>query len=292
MPAGLDTSAGFFPGRVVILAIGHSARDTWTALARDGLVIEPKPFQLGVRAEHPQDWVDRRRYGASAGHPALGAAEYRLATRVDGVPVYSFCMCPGGGTIPTVNEPGHLCLNGMSGSRRDSPFASSGLVVGLKPEDLGLRDLSACLTWVGAVEARCFAAGGGGYAAPAQGLVDFFHDRKSASLPVSSYPMGTAATRLDDVLPLPVVRALRPALASFDRGITGYLHPAALLLAPESRASSPVRLVRDRFTREAMGNPGVYPVGEGAGYAGGIVSAALDGLLSAAMVVERYAFPG
>ncbi len=289
--AGLETATGFIPGRVAILAIGHSARDTWLALERDGLAVEPKPFQFGVRAEHPQSWIDRRQYGASAGHPALGAAEYKLTARVDGVPVFSFCMCPGGATMPTVSEPGHLCLNGMSASGRDSPFASSGLVVSLRPEDLGLRDLAGCLAWVRTVEAGCFAAGGSTYAAPGQGLVDFLRNRPSPSLPVTSYPLGAIPTRLDDVLPAAVVRALRPALHAFDRRIPGYLHPEALLLAPESRASSPVRLVRDPNTREAVGVPGVFPAGEGAGYAGGIVSAALDGLKSAARVVGTYAPP-
>jgi hypothetical protein len=289
--AGLETSAGFLPGRIAVLATGHSARDTWLALERDGLTVEPKPFQLGVRAEHPQAWVDGRQYGPSAGHPALGAAEYKLTARVAGVPVFSFCMCPGGSTLPTVSEPGHLCLNGMSESRRDAPFASSGLVVSLTPADLGLRDLGGCLAWVRAIEAACFAAGGSDYGAPAQGLVDFFQDRNSRSLPTTSYPLGIAPARLDDVLPAPVVRALRPALLAFDRRIPGYLHPEALLLAPESRASSPVRLVRDIGTREAVGVPGVYPVGEGAGYAGGIISAALDGMKSAASIIGKHAPP-
>ncbi|HUT76954.1 MAG TPA: FAD-dependent monooxygenase [Polyangia bacterium] len=290
--AGLETSSGFRRGCVVLLAIGHSARDTWLALERDGLAIEPKPFQLGVRAEHPQAWVDRCQYGRMAGHPALGAAEYKLTTRVDGVPVFSFCMCPGGSTMPTVSEPGHLCLNGMSASRRDTPCASSGLVVSLEPEDIGLRNLADCLAWVRSIEAACFAAGGSDYSAPAQGLMNFFRDRAGSALPPTSYPLGAVPIRLDDILPAPVVGALRPALLAFDRRIPGYLHPEALLLAPESRASSPVRLVRDTRTREAPGAAGVYPVGEGAGYAGGIVSAALDGMKSAARIIEKFARPG
>jgi hypothetical protein len=289
--AGLETSAGFLPCPVAVLATGHSARDTWLALERDGLTLQPKPFQLGVRAEHPQAWVDRRQYGASAGHPALGAAEYKLTARVEGVPVFSFCMCPGGSTMPTVNEAGHLCLNGMSASRRDSPCASSGLVVSLRPEDLGLHTPADCLAWVRSVEAACFAAGGADYTAPAQGLVDFLRDRASPIPPAASYPLGVRSVRLDEVLPAAVVRALRPALRTFDRRMPGYLHPEALLLAPESRASSPLRLTRDPETREAVGGPGLYPVGEGAGYAGGIVSAALDGLKSAARVIGKHSPP-
>ncbi|MCK9462130.1 MAG: NAD(P)-binding protein [Proteobacteria bacterium] len=291
--AGLLTKEGRIDAEVAVLAIGHSARDTWAALAKCGVRLEPKPFQLGVRAEHPQAWVDARQLGTAAGHPALGAAEYKLAARPDGIPVFSFCMCPGGETMPTINEPDHLCLNGMSENARGSPFASSGLVVTLRPELYGGRDLESCLAFVRGVEARCFAAGGSDYSAPGQRLASFARGdaKRPGPLPATSYSLGATPALLDTVLPGLVVEPLRRAMPLFERSMPGYVHPDAVLLAPESRASSPVRIARDPRTRESGSLPGLFPVGEGAGYAGGIMSAALDGLRSAAAIIERFAPP-
>ncbi len=287
--AGVDTTAGPLDCGVLVLAIGHSARDTWCALDACGLRLEPKPFQLGIRVEHRQAWIDRARFGAAAGHPALGAADYKLAARVDGVPVFSFCMCPGGETMPTVNEPDHLAINGMSRSGRDSAFASSGMVVTLTPEVYGGSDLAACLAFQRSVERTCFRQGGGDYRAPAQRLVDFFEGTPSTTLPETSYRLGVKRARLDEILPPFVSRPLRSALEQFDRRIPGYLHPGAAALAPESRASSPVRILRHPGTLETPTISGIFPAGEGAGYAGGIMSSALDGLNAARRIIEKYA---
>ncbi len=284
----LETTRGEMPCRVGVLAVGHSARDTWTMLNKRGLSLSPKPFQLGVRIEHPQKWLDKVRYGEAAGHPALGAADYKLATRVGGIPVFSFCMCPGGETMPTVNEAGHLAINGMSYHARGSHFSSSAIVVTCDPEMSGAQNLEDCLSFQRRLEADCFAAGGEDYGAPAQGLLDFLEERPSARAPRVSYRLGARVARLDRILPPVVAHCLRAAFGAFDKQIRGYIHPDAALLAPESRASSPVRIDRDRVTSQALGCDGMYPVGEGAGYAGGIMSSALDGLSSAAKIINRY----
>lgn len=284
----LETTAGKMDAGAVLLACGHSARDTWDMLANRGLRIEPKPFQMGIRVEHPQAYIDEARYGSAASHPSLGAADYKLVGRSGDVPVFSFCMCPGGETMPTVNEPSHLCINGMSFHARASRFASSALVVTLTPQVYGGQDLSSCLGFQRAVEQACFLAAGSDYTAPAQRLRDFASGTTSTTLPESSYRLGIAPARLDEILPRCVTDPLRDALGQFERKLHGYLQQDALALAPESRASSPVRIVRDAQTLEAIGAPGVYPVGEGAGYAGGIMSAALDGLNAAAKIIEKH----
>jgi uncharacterized FAD-dependent dehydrogenase len=289
---GLDTTMGSIDCESVILATGHSARDTWLRLREAGVALEPKPFQMGIRAEHSQIELDRYRYGDAAGHPVLCAADYKLATKVDGVPVFSFCMCPGGETMPTVNEPGLLAVNGMSESLRASMFSSSGLVVTLTPEMYGGLDLDSCLAFQRGVEAACFKAGGGYYTAPAQRLVDFQNGVLSKSLPPASYRLGVRSANLAEVLPKIVALPLRRALAAFDRSLPGYLGGDALALAPESRASSPIRIVRDFVTLETPNASGLYPVGEGAGFAGGIMSSALDGLNAAKKIVEKYRPPG
>jgi len=291
--AGVRTSKGRFDTGVALLAIGHSARDTWAMLSSRGVALEPKPFQMGVRAEHPQAWLDQRQYGPAAGHPSLGAADYKVTARPNGVPVFSFCMCPGGETMPTVNEPGHLCVNGMSQNARSSPFASSGLVVTLPPEAYGGRDLESCLAFVRGVESRCFSAAGGAYSAPGQRLAEFAAGavKRASPLPRTGYNLGAVPVVLDTVLPEPVTRSLRKALPIFERQIRGYVHPESVLLAPESRASSPIRIARHAATRESATVLGLYPVGEGAGYAGGIMSAALDGLKSAVAIIEKFAPP-
>ena len=287
---GLDTSLGPLPCRAAVLAIGHSARDTWRMLEGKGIALTPKPFQIGIRVEHPQAWVDEKRYGRAGGDPRLGAADYKLATRVDDVPVFSFCMCPGGETMPTVSEPNRLTINGMSLSRRGSPFASSGMVVTLPPSVYGGGGVEETLRFQREVEARCFAAGGETYSAPAQRLTDFVAGRPSTALPPTSYRLGVRRASLHELLPRSIAQPLRRAIDRFNRKLTGYLQEEAVALAPESRASSPIRIERDAATLEANIG-GVFPVGEGAGYAGGITSAALDGLNAARKIIETFAPP-
>jgi hypothetical protein len=284
------TALGRVDAEVVVLACGHSARDTWEMLARRGFHLQPKPFQMGIRAEHPQSFINEARYGRPA-PSALGAADYKLAGRSGQVPVFSFCMCPGGETMPTVNEPEHLSINGMSLHARASAFSSSALVATLEPNVYDGRDLAACLQFQRRVEKACFRAGGANYSAPAQRLRDFAMGVASTSLPACSYRLGVAPARLDELLPPFLANPLRDALQQFDRQMRGYLQDDALALGVESRASSPVRIVRDPVTLEAVGVQGVYPVGEGAGYAGGIMSAALDGLNAAARIIEKFRPP-
>lgn len=281
-----------FDTKAAILAVGHSARDTLSMLEKEGVQITAKPFQLGVRVEHPQKWLDQIRYGSAAGHEALGAADYKLATKVDGRPVFSFCMCPGGETIPTINEPGHLALNGMSLSARNSDFSSSGLVVTLTPDDYGGKDLQTCLAFQRSIEQKCYAAAGSDYTAPGQSLPDFAAGNTGVhNLPPTSYQLGIAPTVLDTVLPKIVTNAIRKSLQNFERRHRGYIHPESVILAPESRPSSPVRINRDPATMESLSVKGLFPVGEGAGYAGGIMSSALDGLDAARKVIERFCPP-
>ncbi len=290
---GIETTDGPIATTCLVLAIGHSARDTMRMLHSSGVTIDPKPFQMGIRVEHPQKWIDRRQFGRAAGHPSLGAADYKLTARVDGVPIFSFCMCPGGQTIPTVNESGHLCLNGMSGSARDSAFGSSGIVVTLKPEVYGGTNPSKCMAFVETVESACFVAGGSDYSVPAQGLVDFARGVPTkGDLPRTSYPLGTFRSTLDQILPQFVTDPIRTALEQFNRKLPGYLHVDAVAMAPESRASSPLRITRNRETGCCIDIEGIYPVGEGAGYAGGIMSSALDGMSSARFIIGRYRAPG
>ena len=289
---GILTTQGEMEAGAVVTAIGHSARDTIEMLFGAGVRMEPKPFQVGVRVEHPQSWVDQHQYKDAAGHPNLKAAEYKLTTRIANVPVFSFCMCPGGESIPTVNEPGHLCLNGMSRHARDSKFASSGLVVTLRPEDYGGTDIQSCLNFVRRIEATCYKAAGESYGAPAQRLTNFARNEKlSDSLPPNSYRFGAVPTSIDKVLPKMVTAPIRSALAVFNKKIHGYVHPGAIILAPETRASSSIRILRDKTSRESTSIGNLYPVGEGAGHAGGIISSSLDGILAAKHIIESHARP-
>lgn len=286
---GVKTVRETFPTKVAVLAIGHSARDTWKKLQRDGVRLEPKPFQMGIRVEHPQEWINEVQYGEAAGHHSLGAADYKLATRISGRPVFSFCMCPGGETMATVSEPGFLAINGMSQSRRNSPFASSGLVTTLTPDDCGVGDVDSLLKFQRALEKACFETGGGDYTAPAERLVDFEKGVLSPSkLGGVSYRLGVIPAGLHDLFPENMALPLRGALRSFDRALPGYLHPDAIALGPESRASSPVRMLRDADTLQCVTLAGLFPAGEGAGYAGGIMSSALDGLNVARKIIECF----
>jgi len=270
-------------GRAVVLATGHSARDVFSMLAELGVTLEAKAFALGVRVEHPQPLINRIQYGRFADHPKLPNASYRVAETVEGRGVFSFCMCPGGFVVPASTEPGELVVNGMSLSRRDSPYANSGLVIGIEPSDVERAGFSGVLGGIELqrhIERAAFAASSGALSAPATRVTDFLARRGSATVPSTSYIPGLTPTDVGEVLDaagLKLADKLRVALGAFDRKLRGYRTEEAVLIGVESRTSSPVRVPRDPETLEAPGFAGLYPTGEGAGYAGGIVSAALDG---------------
>jgi uncharacterized FAD-dependent dehydrogenase len=252
--------------------------------------LEGKPFQFGVRIEHPQAMVDRWQYGGAAGHPRLPPADYRLVARCaggDGVDLFSFCMCPGGTILPTNESDGLIATNGASRSSRGGPFANSGFVVTLAPSTVS-GDVLAGIDFQRRWEQVAFGATGGSYEVPAQRCADFLADRSSDGRLETSYPLGGRWCALRDLLPGEVVGALRRGLPRLDRKLTGFAGEEALITGPESRASAPVRITRDPATRESVTVRGLYPVGEGAGYAGGIVSAAIDGIRSAESVVRIY----
>ncbi len=284
----LATSRGELGCDAVVLASGHSARDTWHALERDGVALEAKPFQLGVRIEHPQELVDAGRYGKQMAKGLLPPAYYALTCRAsDGAAAaHSFCMCPGGQIVGAVNQPGLLCTNGMSNSLHSSGWANAALVVTLGPRELGPG------TWAGVafqetLERAAFAAGGSDYTAPAQRAPDFLAGRESRSLGATSYRFGVRPGRLDLLLPASVRDAVRRALARFDREIPGFASEAGLLVGVETRSSDPLRLPRDEQSRRARGFSNLFPVGEGSGHAGGIMSAAIDGARSAQGLLEQ-----
>lgn len=285
---GVATSTGYVPAEVVLLGIGHSARDTFQMLLRRGVPLARKPFQMGVRIEQPQEVVNRVKYGAARLEDKLGAADYNLVARGPH-DLFSFCMCAGGHIIPSVSEEGYFCTNGMSLSRRASPFANSGLVVTIPLEMFPGDDPLAGVRLQAQYERRAYEIGRGTYLCPLQGAKDFLAQRPTTTVPPCSYRRGVVLADLAEVIP-PVVReALRHGLPILDRRWRGRFLESATLVGPEARGSSPVRIVRDDRTRQSPGIAGLYPIGEGAGYAGGIVSAALDGLRSATAVIAAYA---
>jgi len=272
-------------GRAVVVATGHSARDVHGWLADAGVALEAKPFAVGVRVEHPQPYVDRIQYGRFAGHPKLPAAAYRIAdTPPGGRGVFSFCMCPGGWVVPAATEPDGVVVNGMSLSRRDSPYANSGIVISVELADLAAAGLDGPLAGVELqrrIERAAAAAGGGALRAPATRVTDFVRGAASTTVPGCSYQPGLTAGDVGAVLDtagLPLAARLRAALGAFDRRMRGFVSGDAVLIGVESRTSSPVRVPRDPATLASPALAGLYPSGEGAGYAGGIVSAALDGI--------------
>ncbi len=287
---GVVTPQGPIPSRAVILATGHSARDTFAMLLRRGVSLEQKAFQMGLRVEHPQSLVNRVQYGTRQLEEQLGNADYSLVAngRND---LFTFCMCAGGYVIPSVSEQGYFCTNGMSLSRRDSYYANSGLVVTVPVDHFGGDDVLAGVRLQESYERRAFEIGGREYQCPVQRGTDFLAGKLSSPQPKSSYPRGTVAAKLDELLPPVVADALREGLPIMDRKWKGRFLPEAVLVGPEARGSSPVRVVRDPVSRESPGVAGLYPVGEGAGYAGGIVSAAVDGLKSARSLMARFARP-
>ncbi len=262
----------------VILATGHSARDVFYLLDEMGLMLEPKPFALGVRIEHPQEIIDRAQYHCEVRGPYLPPAYYSLVEQVGTRGVFSFCMCPGGIIAPCATGADEIVVNGWSPSRRNNPHANSGTVVQVSLQDTEGTDAFALLRFQQQVEQQAFRAGGGRLVAPAQRMVDFVQGRLSADLPDNSYKPGLASAELKDVLPGFIHQALQKALPVFGRKMKGYFTNEAVLVGVESRTSSPVRIPRDKQTLQHPQLKGLYPCGEGAGYAGGIVSAAIDGM--------------
>ncbi len=263
----------------VVLAIGHSARDTFQMLFDRGVTIEPKPFSIGVRIEHPQSLVDRCRYGSSAGHPLLGAADYKLIHHCsNGRSVYSFCMCPGGTVVAATSEPGRVVTNGMSQYSRNERNANAGIVVGITPADYPGHPLAG-VAFQRHWEERAFEAGGKNYAAPAQRVGDFLAQQPSLALGevIPSYRPAVNPTDLALCLPDFAVGAIREALPAFDKQIAGFASADAVMTGVETRTSSPIRIRRDE-TLQSSNTKGLYPAGEGAGYAGGILSASVDGI--------------
>ena len=275
------------PCNHAIFAVGHSARDTVAMLHRRGLPLMQKPFAVGVRIEHPRKMIDKSQYGRFAGHPALGAADYKLnVTAENGRGVYTFCMCPGGVVMAAASETGGVAVNGMSEFARDAQNSNSALLVGVAPEDLASEDVLAGFHLQRQMEQAAFRLGGGDYRAPAQLVGDFKADRASTAFGdvAPSYRPGVTLCDLRACLPPFVAQALKGALPLLGRKLVGFDRPDALLTGVESRSSSPVRMLRDESGESAV--RGVYPCGEGAGYAGGIMSAAADGVRAAERVMS------
>ena len=282
----------FFPTDTLILAAGHSARDLFALLYDKGAALTQKPFSMGVRCEHPQALIDEAQYGAFAGHPALGAADYKLAVHLpDGRGVYTFCMCPGGSVVAAASEDGRLVVNGMSTFARDGQNANAALLCEVRPQDFGSDHPLAGVELQRQWERAAFLAGGGDWRAPAQRMGDLLSGRPSTG-PGSvapTYPLGVRFTSLEECLPGYVVASLRAAVPLFARRLRGFDLPDAVLTGIESRSSSPVRIQRDETGQSNL--RGIYPCGEGAGYAGGILSAGVDGIRQAEKVLEKLNSP-
>jgi uncharacterized protein len=279
--SGVTTSHGdTLLSRHIILAIGHSARDTFQMLWDSGVYIEAKPFSIGFRIEHPQAIIDRARFGACAGHPILGAADYKLVHHCkNGRSVYSFCMCPGGTVVAATSEEGRVVTNGMSQYSRNERNANSAIVIGINPHDDYPEHALAGIDLQRQLETLAYRMGGENYNAPAQLLGDFLAGRPSTALGsvVPSYQPGVTLTDLSSALPDYAITAIREALPVFDKQIKGFAMPEAVLTAVETRSSSPICIKRGEDF-QSINTAGLYPAGEGAGYAGGILSAAIDGI--------------
>ena len=264
----------------VILATGQSARDIYELLRQEHIRIEPKPFAMGIRIEHAQGLIDQMQYHRNPRGQWLPAASYKMVTQVDGRGVFSFCMCPGGLIVPAATAPGEIIVNGMSLSARDSAFANSGIVVSVELDDVRRQhgsDPLGGLRYQQTTEERIFAAGDGSQQAPSQRMIDFIEKRLSASLPATSYIPGLYSAPLHELLPAPITSRLQQAMLRFGTQNAGFLTNEAVISGVESRTSAPVRIPRQRRSLEHLEIKNLYPCGEGAGYAGGIVSAALDG---------------
>jgi uncharacterized FAD-dependent dehydrogenase len=297
---GIATSSGYIKTPVVVLAIGHSARDTYAMLHERGVPMQAKAFQLGLRIEQPQAQVNRHKYGQPGYLELLGAADYTLVARGQR-DLFTFCMCAGGHIIPSISEAGAFCTNGMSNSRRDTPFANSGLMVTLSPHEFGSDHPLAGMEIQRRYERLAYELGRGSYFAPIQSAHDFIAAKTPLPdrSPSCSYPRGVVPAALDEVLPPQVAAAIRSGLPLMDRQWRGEFLKDAILVGPEMRGSSPLRIARANdhpeadlahgCSRETPGFAGLYPVGEGAGYAGGIISAAVDGLRTAKAIVGKFA---
>ncbi len=291
---GVKVGEEEFTGESVVLATGHSARDIYTLLEAKKIKIESKPFALGVRVEHPQKLIDSIQYHCDVRDEYLPAASYSLAHQIyyeeQKKGVFSFCMCPGGFIVPAATAPGEIVVNGMSPSRRDSKYANSGIVVAVDEQDTSAFKKHGALAGMyfqQQVEQAAFAVSGK-QAAPAQRLVDFTQKRVSSTLPETSYQPGVVASELGEVLPESIAYRLRRAFKTYDKKMKGYLTNEAIILGVESRTSSPVKIPRNPETLEHVQIARLYPSGEGAGYAGGIVSAAMDGENCAKMAAKKY----
>ncbi|MCH2198592.1 MAG: FAD-binding protein [Flavobacteriales bacterium] len=274
----------------VIVATGHSARDIFHMFHRNGWKIEAKTFALGVRIEHPQPLIDRIQYKRDRGE-VLPPASYSLVCQVDGKGVYSFCMCPGGIIAPCATADGEVVTNGWSPSKRNNPYANSGMVVSVEPEEieaLGFSGDLGALEFQASIEKACCDVAGGKQLAPAQRLIDFIEGRKSKDLPGCSYQPGVVSVNLREVLPAFIADRLAEGFKEFGKRMKGFMTNDAILVGPESRTSSPVRIPRQEQTLEHPEVMGLFPCGEGAGYAGGIVSAAIDGQRVAAAIAEIH----
>lgn len=277
---------------VVVLAIGHSARDTFHSLFNSGVGFIPKPFSIGVRIEHPQEVINEAQFGKAAAHPKLGAADYQLFYKLQGRTVYSFCMCPGGIVVASASEPESIVTNGMSEFARDRENANSALVVSVEPADFGGSNPLAGIEFQRKWERLAYETGGKNGSAPVQRLEDFLENRKTSRFGhvKPSYTGSVSFADINGCLPLYVTDSMKQSIGYFDRKIKGFGMKDAILTGVETRTSSPVRIPRNEGL-EAEGIKGLYPAGEGAGYAGGIVSAAVDGIRIAEQIIRTYAQP-
>ena len=276
----------------LVLATGHSARDIFYLLHKRGVTIAAKPFALGVRVEHTQELINDIQYHGDNQNPYLPPASYALVEQVNGMGVYSFCMCPGGIIAPCATEAKEVVTNGWSPSKRNNPYANSGIVVSVSPEDLPNykeNDPFVCLDFQKKVEYDCWVAGGKTQRVPAQRMIDFVKGKTSADFPKTSYQPGIVSVNLAEVLPPLIAKRLQKAFVKFGRKMNGYYTNEAVLHAPESRTSSPVSIPRDPNTLEHIDIKGLYPCGEGAGYAGGIISAAIDGINCVDAIAQKWA---
>ncbi len=266
------------PVQQVILATGHSANDIYELLFQHKILLEAKPFALGVRVEHPQALVDEIQYHGKARNEILPPASYSLVEQVNGRGVFSFCMCPGGIIAPASTHQGALVVNGWSPSKRNNPFANSGMVVSVQPQDYLNNTALGGLLFQHQIEEKAFKAGGGRFVAPAQRLTDFVQHISSSTLPACSYIPGVTSTNLHTIFPKDISRSLAQGFEAFGKKMKGFLSREAIVVATESRTSSPVKIPRDKESLQHLQIQNLYPCAEGAGYAGGIVSAAMDGM--------------
>lgn len=274
----------------VILAIGHSARDTFEMLYEKKLPIEAKPFSVGARIEHLREEIDRSQYGKFAGNKALGAANYKMNVHTsNGRGAYTFCMCPGGKVVNASSEQNRLCTNGMSEFARNERNSNAALLVGVSPEDYRSDSPLGGMYFQRELEEKAFALGGGGFSAPVQRVGDFINNKKSDNLGevLPSIEPDFTLSDLNTILPEEISQSMKEAIISMGRKLKGFDNPDAVLTGPETRSSSPIRILRNVDTLESVGLKGLYPCGEGAGYAGGIISAAVDGIKCAEKVIEK-----